>query len=208
MVKTGEWLSEGWDLVKQDLFAHVLLALVVGLGSAITGGILGGPLICGYIWIIIEKMRNPAYKPAIGDLGKGFEVFVHALVACLIWSLFASVASSACGLGQFVVNGFLVFTYPLIMDRRMEFWPAIQASYEKVTPDWLGFCLFHLAQVGVMLLGVIACVVGVFVTGPICVVAMVAAYRDNFGLEGAAAAPPTEPMAPPAAPTPPPTPTQ
>lgn len=193
MVKTGEWLSEGWDLVKQDLWMHVLLALVVGLGSAITGGILGGPLICGYIWIIIEKMRNPAYKPAIGDLGKGFEVFVHALVASLIWGLGASVASSACGLGQFVVNGFLVFTFPLIMDRRMEFWPAIQASYEKVTPNWLGFCLFHLAQVGVMLLGVIACVVGVFVTGPICTVAMVAAYRDNFGLEGAAAPAPEAP---------------
>ncbi|NLO05979.1 MAG: hypothetical protein GX131_09165 [candidate division WS1 bacterium] len=79
-VKIGDWLSEAWNIVSQDLVTHILLALIVGLGSGITGGILSGPLMGGYLWIIFKKMKDPSYVPQVGDVSKGFENFVQLLL--------------------------------------------------------------------------------------------------------------------------------
>lgn len=43
VVKTGEWLSEAWSIVQQDLWTYVLLALIVAVGNSVTGGLLYGP---------------------------------------------------------------------------------------------------------------------------------------------------------------------
>ena len=71
MIKTGEWISEAWALVKEDLWMHVLLMLVLSVGSSLTGGIIQGPLMAGYMWIIFKKLSDASYKPAVGDIGKG-----------------------------------------------------------------------------------------------------------------------------------------
>lgn len=84
MVKTGEWISQGWALVKEDLWTHVLLIIIVSLGSSVTSGILAGPLLAGYYWILLRKLSDAGYRPAIGDVGKGFEVFLHSLLAAIV----------------------------------------------------------------------------------------------------------------------------
>ena len=180
MVRTGEWLSEAWEVCKQDLMMHVLLALIVGVGGSVTGGILYGPLVCGYYYIVLKKLRTPSQSLEFSDLGRGFDVFLHALVASLIIGVFVNVGAAACGVGSIVVAAFLVFAYPLIMDKKMDFWPAIETSFNKVKEDWLGFSLFMLALLGINLLGALLCVVGLLVTGPLTFIATAIAYRDNF----------------------------
>ena len=216
MVKTGEWISEAWALVKEDLWMHVLLMIVLSLGSSITGGILQGPLMAGYLWIVFRKLSGAGYAPAVGDIGKGFEVFLHAFLAGIVGGLIASLGIIACIVGVFATAALMMFALPLVMDRRMDFWPAIQMSMEKVKENVMGWSLFVLALWALQLLGALICGVGTLVTGPIAIVALALAYRDNFGIQmveagGAAApmAPPpaAPPAAPPPAPSPPPPPT-
>ena len=209
MIRTGEWLSEGWELFKQDWLMHVVVMLILTVASGVSGGILNGPLMCGYYYMIFKKLQDPTGSMELGDIGKGFEVFVNALVAWLLVGVFTSVGLIACLVGQIVVYALLIFVYPLIMDRRMDFWPAIEASFEKTKDDWLGWSVFMLLIGLVNVAGMIACGVGILVTGPVTCIAMALAYRDIFGLAGeqvldvdlGAGAPPTGP-APPAPPTP------
>ncbi len=181
MVRTGEWLSEAWEVFKQDPWMHILVCLVIWIGSSATGGfILAGPLTCGYYFIILKKLREPSQPIEFGDIAKGFEVFVNALVACLLVSIFVSVASIACLVGSIVAGALLMFVYPLIIDQRLDFWPAIETSFNKTKDNWLGFSLFMLPLLGINLVGALLCGLGLLVTGPLTFIATAIAYRDNF----------------------------
>lgn len=206
MIRTGDWIKQGWELVKPDLGMHVLIVLVVGLVGSATGGILMGPVICGYLWVLLQKLRNPAYKPQIGDVfNKGFEVFVPALVGFLIIAVLANVGMLACFVGMIVVQALTYFALPLIVDQRMDFWPAIMASYERTKADWMSWSVFWLVLMLLNLAGALVCGLGVLVTAPIMYAAVAIAYQETFLGGGQvvpaapASIPPTPPDAPPAA---------
>jgi uncharacterized membrane protein len=75
------------------------------------------------------------------------------------------------------------FTYLFIVDKRMDFWPAMQASHSIVKQDYFGFTMFLLALVGVNILGAICCIVGIFITIPLTFAAITVAYRDIVGFD-------------------------
>jgi hypothetical protein len=73
------------------------------------------------------------------------------------------------------------FTLPLIIDRQMKFWPAMQASWKKVHQHWwqlLGFTVV----IGLLnLAGFCACCIGLLFTVPIGIAATMYAYETIFG---------------------------
>ena len=199
MVKTGDWIKQGWELVKQDLGMHIVICLVLFLisGTGI-GELLLPTLMCGWMWVFLQKMRDPNYKVAIGDVfSKGFEVFVPSLVAGLLIGLFSSLGAIACFVGSIVVYALLMFALPLIIDRRMEFWPAIQLSLETTQANWFPWSLFVLVLGLLQLAGAIPCGLGLLITLPIQVAAITIAYKETFGAADAAPAAPEAPAAPP-----------
>ncbi|MFW5867011.1 MAG: hypothetical protein ACOCX2_04295 [Armatimonadota bacterium] len=206
MVKVGDWLSESWELISEDLVTHIILALIVGLGSSITGGLLSGPLMGGYLWIVFKKMKDPAYKPAPGDIGKGFENFVQLFLVGIVAGLIASLGAIACIIGVFFTSALVVLALPLVVERKMNFWSAITESISKTKQDLMSWVVFVLV-IGLLnaLGGAVA--VGFLITLPIAVVMIALAYRDNYGLNGAAPAAsapaaPTAPTEPPSGPAP------
>jgi uncharacterized membrane protein len=74
---------------------------------------------------------------------------------------------------------------PLIIDRNLGFWDAMELSRRMVSKHW--FIVFALLLVAGLLAacGIIACCVGVFVTMPIASVAILYAYEDIFGQKAA-----------------------
>jgi len=200
MVKTGEWLSEAWSIVQQDLWAHVLIVIVVGLLSYVP--LLGPAMMAGYMLIILRKLRNPAYTPAVGEVFEGFQLFVPALLVGIVGGLIAALGVIACIVGVFATQALVMFGMPLVVDRKMEFWPAIQASMDKVKPDLVAWSIFVLLVALVQLVGVIACGVGVLVSTPVIAVTVMVAYRDTFGLAGEGEAVAQAPTATPPSPTP------
>ncbi len=185
MVRTGAWLSEAWEIFKQDPLMHILVMIVIWVASGATGGfILIGPLTCGYYYMILKKVREPGQPIEFGDIAKGFEVFVPSLIASLLVGVFVSIGAIACFVGSIVVAALLVFVYPLIIDQRLDFWPAIETSFNKTKDNWWGFTLFGLALIGINLLGAMVCGVGILVTAPVAFIATALAYRDNFPTQG------------------------
>jgi hypothetical protein len=73
------------------------------------------------------------------------------------------------------------FAIPLVMDKGLKFWPALQLSRRIVTKHWwMNFALiFACSLLGG--LGVIACCVGVLVTGPVAFAAVTYQYEQVFG---------------------------
>jgi uncharacterized membrane protein len=82
-----------------------------------------------------------------------------------------------------VVAAMYKFAYLFIVDKRMDFWPAMEASHAIVKRDYVGFTLFLVLMFLVNLLGVICCIVGVFVTIPVTFAAITVAYKEIVGFE-------------------------
>ncbi|HYG35378.1 MAG TPA: GYF domain-containing protein [Clostridia bacterium] len=73
-----------------------------------------------------------------------------------------------------------IFSLPLIIDRRMEFWPAMETSRKMVRKHWwLVFGLVVITSL-ISLAGFLACCVGLVVTLPIGFGALMYAYEKIF----------------------------
>jgi len=179
--QTGRWIGEGWRLVKDDLGNYVLLAIVFSILNSAVPLILQGALVVGFHIFTMKKLANR--RPEFADLFKGFNFFVPALVATLLIALFTFGGTLLCIIPGLVIAAMYKFTYLFIFDKRMDFWPAMQASHSIVRQDYFGFTMFLLALAGVNLLGFLCCVIGIFVTIPLTFAAITVAYRDIVGFD-------------------------
>ncbi len=179
--KGGQWISQGWEVVKTDIglfMGLTLLYLIVGsAGSVLTQG----PMQVGFHLACMKKLVRGRME--IGDLFQGFNYFVAAFVAALIIALFATLGFLLCIIPGLVVSAVYMFTYLFVADKRLEFWPAMEASHAVVKNDYVGFTLFLLGLGLLNFVGILCCIVGLLVTIPISMMAITIAYRELVGFE-------------------------
>lgn len=73
------------------------------------------------------------------------------------------------------------YALPLASDKRLKFWPALELSRRVVRKHWWkNFWLIFVCGIFGMI-GVIACVVGVLVTGPVALSSLTCHYQKVFG---------------------------
>ncbi|NLP09262.1 hypothetical protein GX408_02580 [bacterium] len=184
-INMGRWISEGWNLVNQDLGFFAVLTLIfliitIVAGSTVLGLVLLGPLQAGYFYILLQKLQG---RPVtIGDIGRGFDVFVPAMLMGILVGAFEAIGFMLCILPGFVVMAWYLFAPAFVMDKRMDFWQAMEASRTLVQKYLFEFVLFVLVQIIIILLGLLCCVIGVLVALPVCMAATACAYRDLVGL--------------------------
>jgi zinc-ribbon domain len=179
--QTGRWIGAGWDLVKSDLLPFVLMALVFLVVNSCIPLVLQGPMMAGFHIACIRKLM--AGRTEVGDLFKAFNRFGATLVAFLIITVFTSLASLLCLIPGLIVWGIYQFTFLFVVDKKMDFWPAMQASHALVKKDYLGFTLFSLVLLLINVAGALLCLVGLLLTVPLYYAAITAAYRDLVGFE-------------------------
>ncbi len=190
-VKFGDWIQKGFDLYKENFGVLIVPSIIVVLLSALTLGILSGPLLVGMILITLRLLDKQEPKPSVGDVFQGFGQFVDAFLFWLVWGVITFVAAMILNLipclGQilsiviiYAIQALLLFGLFLIADRRMQFWPASMGSIEKVKTNFWPF--LGLAVVAGILgsLGLILCGIGVVLTFPIYICIVAVAYRDVF----------------------------
>jgi uncharacterized membrane protein len=166
--------------VVKDILLWIVVALIVGVASNLTSGILMGPLMCSAFYMLLRKIRT-GEGPDMNNFGKGFEVFVQALLAWLVSFVLMWVGTLLCIIPGIVLGVAYVFIYPLVMDRGMDFWTAMETSRKKVFEDFWGFLLFAIVCGLVMILGALCLGVGVLVAMPVVLAAQAYAYEDLFG---------------------------
>jgi len=75
------------------------------------------------------------------------------------------------------------FAIPLVIDRNLDFWPALQLSRRLVSKHWFIVFAAMLVFGLVAMIGIIACGIGILVTMPVGTIALMYAYETIFGAE-------------------------
>jgi len=175
----GKWMGEGWEMVKTDMGTYVLISLIFFLLNGVP--FIQGALIAGFhIYTMKKIMGRPA---EFGDLFKGFNFFIPTLVAAILIGLFTFLGTLLCIIPGLVVAAMYKFTYLFIVDKRMDFWPAMEASHAVVKNDYFGFTMFLLLAVLVNILGALCCIVGLLVSIPVTFAAITVAYKELVGFD-------------------------
>ncbi len=75
-----------------------------------------------------------------------------------------------------------MFAIPLIVGRRMSFWPAMEASRKLIGKQWFGFFGFVIVLGLLNMVGLLVCGLGLLVTAPLTSCSIAAAYESIVGL--------------------------
>ncbi len=185
-------LGRAWDLVMSDFWPIVgvsalVFALVFAANSVWIGLILNGPLLGGWYWFALKRIRSG--RAGLPDAFAGFSsfsagipsVFLQTMLGALVASLLASVGLLFCLLPGIYLGVAWKFTLALIMDKHLEFWDAMEVSRKVVTRHWWHLFALLLLSALLNLAGLLCCCVGLFVTIPVTVFALMYAYEDVFG---------------------------
>ena len=198
-VRFGEWIQEGFNLYKANMGVLIVASLIAVLLSALTLGILAGPMMAGMIYIglaIYDKRPVQA-----GDVFKGFGYFLNSFLLVLVWGLIMIVASIVLNiipiLGQaaslcvsLALPALLMFSIFLIVEKGAAFWPASMESINMVKTNFWPFLGFGIVAGIIGSIGSILCGIGVILTVPLQVCMVTVAYREVFGGASAASPPP------------------
>jgi hypothetical protein len=191
-IDIGRCIGRGWELIKKDFWLLVggsfLVIAVMGAVGAIpilgliAGFIIDGALLGGLYLLFLKRIRG---QPAtIGDAFAGFSLaFVQLMLAQIVMSLLSMLGFVLCILPGIYLMIAWTFALPLVIDKKLDFWPAMELSRKVVSHHW--WILFGMVIVSglVAIAGILACVVGIFVTVPIGIAALMYAYEDIFGAQ-------------------------
>jgi serine/threonine protein kinase len=214
-------LRRGWALVRNDFwplvgmsaFVMVVLSAASSSGvvlsdgkssgtTSILGILLSGPFMGGLYLYFLKKIRREA--AGVETAFTGFRhPFPHLVIGGFLATLLTTLGFLCLILPGIYLFTAWIFTFPLIVDRRLDFWPAMQLSRKIISKHWWKFLGFLLVLGLVNLVGIAACCVGLFITFPITFAALTYAYEDIIGAAKSPAGvsssiPPIAPPTPPA----------
>ena len=187
-IQIGSCVGRGWALVKANFWllvgaSFVGLLITAGCGIPYFGPVIslivGGPMMGGLYALLLKRMRGQS--ATFGDAFVGFSLFLPLMLAHIVSGLLGCVGFILCLIPGIYLAVAWVFTLALVIDQRLDFWPAMELSRKVVTKHW--WLIFGLLIVNglIGLLGILCCVVGVFVALPVGLAAIMYAYEDIFG---------------------------
>jgi hypothetical protein len=183
--------QRSWTLVKNHFGLVVgamalLIVIQIAVGSIprlgpIAGAVLLGPLWAGIYLLLLKLIRGQS--AALSDVFVGFTdgaTFVQLMLLGVVIQILSLVGLLLClAPGIYLIVAW-VFAWPLAIDRRMDFWPAMELSRKTVHKQWWQFFGLFLAYLLAIVVGALACGVGVFITAAVATGAIAYAYEDIF----------------------------
>lgn len=191
--------ERSWALLKENFWPLVGVTALVWLAQFFLIGMTGlawvahPGLISSRSYVVISLFSGVFYgglyhyyllkirgQPAgIGDAFAGFtRAFAPLMLAGVMVYLLTSVGLLLLVLpGIYLMIAYL-FTYLLIIDRKLGFWTAMEVSRRVITKQW--WRVLGLALLGCIfgILGLAVLVIGVFVAVPLVIGALAYAYED------------------------------
>ncbi len=165
------------DMIQRHQFSPTGIGLVVFtsvLGAPVTNIMMGG-LFRYYLKLV---RRQPA---SVGDAFSGFTEGVGQLALLgLIQGLLFLIALGFCVLPGVYLGVAWYFATPLVADRGMPFWEAMEFSRKMVSKHWFLLFGFMLVVGLISVSGVLACCVGALATLPLGLIAMMYGYEAIF----------------------------
>jgi hypothetical protein len=162
-----------WDAMVQQWPGF----LVSSLWNLCVGGALLGGLYNYYLKLI---------RGQTATLADAFAGFTGALIpltlAHIVSGFLSGIGWLLCLVPGIYLGVAWKFTLPLVIDKRLGFWEAMELSRTMVTRQWWSVLVLLLLAGLLSISGIILCCVGVFATAPIGIAAVLYAYEDIFGV--------------------------
>jgi len=181
-------IGRSWDLVMKNFWLLVGASFVINLIQG-TLLILAGVLQGGLILLFLKLIRGQ--KGEFGDAFAGFsDLFFQLFLVGLIAEILVALGLLCCVIPGIILYVLWLFAIPLAADKRLDFWPAMEASRKIIAHHWWPFFLLVILNLLVYIAGILVCCVGVYVAAPITIGALAYAYED---IVGSAASTPAQP---------------
>jgi len=203
-IDIGAAVKRGWELVMANvnvLVVATVLTWAINAGLSFIpviryggGVIIGSVLHAGLMMMFIRRIRGERVE--LGDLFAGFNFAVPLIIAGLLMTALTVVGFLLCILPGIYLAVSYIFVLPLIIDKKLDFWPAMEVSRQVVHKHWWAMFLFAIVLVLIICLGALLCGVGLIIAAPVAIAAVSYVYEDLFGAAGAAVQviiPPTGP---------------
>jgi hypothetical protein len=175
-------ISRGWALVRDNMGVLVGATVLGWLVSLVPffGWIISFVLLAGLDYVFLRRIRGEEVQ--IGDVFAGFNIaFLNLVMTGLVKWLLTTLGLIACVLpGIYLAVGY-VFALPLVIDKKMEFWPAMEVSRQVVHKHWWSTLALVIVLGLVAFSGFLLCGVGELITIPIASAAFMYVYEDLFG---------------------------
>jgi GYF domain 2 len=186
----GSCFSRSFALLQQNFWLVVGACAIVSLVQIGLGGVLHlfgipvylllGGVFTGGIYVFFLKLVR-GQPASVGDVFSGFNLALGPLVLVgLISAPLIALGLCLCILPGIYLAVSWLFAVPLVIDKKLDFWPAMETSRQIVSKHWwtvfalgLMFFLTHIA-------GIILCFLGWFVAAPLAFGALAYAYEDIF----------------------------
>lgn len=140
--------------------------------------ILSPIISCGYFYIVFKKMRGEEINAK--DLLEGLKFFLPAFIANAIIVVLTIIGLIILIIPGLVISSLFMFTFPLIIDKKMNFWQAMEGSRKVVQKDLPNFIIFLIILMGINLLGILCLGVGLLVSTPFILSSIACAYEDLY----------------------------
>ncbi|GAB4462190.1 MAG: hypothetical protein OHK0037_12670 [Elainellaceae cyanobacterium] len=193
-VDIGKYLGEGWELFKKNAGGFVGFTLIVLLVSAIpqvlpdrikplgsiVSSIVSGPLGAGFYIVAFKLIKQRA--TTFSDFFRGFNNFLPLFLASLVTGILTLI-----GFALLIIPGIYLavawmFTTLFIVDRKFDFWDAMESSRKVVSTRWFSWFGFLIVLTLINVVGFLLFGVGLLITVPLSICATAIAYQDIMGL--------------------------
>lgn len=187
-LRIGSCLSRGSELVLAHFWPTVGVTALISIIVWATGVLpLIGSLLLTFVLLggldlyFLKHVRGQ--RTDVGDAFVGFGPrFVPLMLYSLVSQLLVMIGFVLCVIpGIYLLVIWTPFVGLLILDKGLDFWPAMEVSRKVINRHWWKMFGLLLVCFLLMLVGTLVCIVGLFITTPIATAAIVYAYEDIFG---------------------------
>jgi GYF domain 2 len=120
-------------------------------------------------------------EAGIGDAFSGFgPSFGQLVLLGLVQFILVMIGYLLCVIPGIYLGIAWYFAMPLVIDKRLGFWEALESSRKMVSKHWFIVFAFFLVCGLVVAAGIIGCFIGILVTMPISFAALMYAYETIF----------------------------
>ncbi|WNG80868.1 hypothetical protein C6A86_022105 [Mycobacterium sp. ITM-2016-00316] len=164
-----------------------------GYSASISMG-LGGivvSVIGGIITVIVAAVVQSAYIGGMLDIANGQPVeigsffkprnVVNVIIASVLSSIIVAIGVLLCIVPGVIATIMLFFTTAVVVDRNVSGIDGLSTSFNMAKANFGPVALTWLTTIGIGILGVLACLVGLIVAYPVIALVTVYAYRKLSG---------------------------
>ena len=183
-INISMWLHSGWDIFKKDIGTFIGFAVIAGICYVVinyipfAGLLIMYPFIAGFIIVSLMLFKNQTteFKNYLWGFRHFIPLFLFTIVST-VFILIGLILLIAPGIYLSIAYLFAPF---LIVEKNIDFWPAMEISRKKVNKQFFGIFGFSIVIVLINAVGCLPFFLGLFITVPLTTCMTTAAYKDIF----------------------------